>query len=183
MNAKPILFAALLIWSAAVGAKSTPPPLEPTQHPNWGETAGRGVEMVKSQLIDPGSAQTNWTSGFQWGYIKHIFGKRQYGWIACGNVNAKNRLGGYAGAEGYLVFIDASGTITATLQTEWLSTCDSGPFVAVQPEVMGAGSQTPAGPAPAMGVADELRKLAKLRDDGIISEQEFQAQKAKLLGH
>jgi hypothetical protein len=31
-------------------------------------------------------------------------------------------------------------------------------------------------------IADELRKLADLRNDGILSEEEFQAQKAKLLG-
>lgn len=33
----------------------------------------------------------------------------------------------------------------------------------------------------AASVADELAKFAKLRDDGIISEEEFEAQKAKLL--
>ncbi len=31
-------------------------------------------------------------------------------------------------------------------------------------------------------VADELAKLAKLKADGILTEEEFQAQKAKLLG-
>lgn len=36
-------------------------------------------------------------------------------------------------------------------------------------------------PAPASTVTDELRKLAQLRDDGILSEAEFQAQKTKLL--
>ena len=31
-------------------------------------------------------------------------------------------------------------------------------------------------------VADELAKLAKLKADGILTEEEFQAQKSKLLG-
>jgi hypothetical protein len=31
-------------------------------------------------------------------------------------------------------------------------------------------------------VADQLRKLAGLRDEGILSEEEFAAQKARLLG-
>jgi hypothetical protein len=31
-------------------------------------------------------------------------------------------------------------------------------------------------------VADELAKLDRLRDDGVITEAEFQAQKARLLG-
>lgn len=33
-----------------------------------------------------------------------------------------------------------------------------------------------------ISIADELTKFAQLRDDGIISEEEFEAQKAKLLG-
>jgi hypothetical protein len=45
---------------------------------------------------------------------------------------------------------------------------------------------TPTGPPAATGtgpsmIADELRKLAELRDEGILSNQEFEAQKAKLL--
>lgn len=39
--------------------------------------------------------------------------------------------------------------------------------------------RTAAGPGPSVG--DELTKLAGLRDAGTITEQEFQAQKAKLL--
>jgi len=35
---------------------------------------------------------------------------------------------------------------------------------------------------PAASVADELMKLAQLRDSGLLSEDEFAAQKAKLLG-
>jgi hypothetical protein len=41
-------------------------------------------------------------------------------------------------------------------------------------------AQSVAGRAP-QSVADELRKLAELRDQGLITEVEFQAQKAKLL--
>ena len=49
--------------------------------------------------------------------------------------------------------------------------------------VLGA---TPAPPPPAsaaapVDVADQLRKLAELRDQGILNEDEFAAQKAKLL--
>ncbi len=42
-------------------------------------------------------------------------------------------------------------------------------------------AQSVAGRAP-QSAADELRKLAELRDQGVITEVEFQAQKAKLLG-
>jgi hypothetical protein len=36
--------------------------------------------------------------------------------------------------------------------------------------------------APAASVAEELKKLAELRDSGVLTDEEFAAQKAKLLG-
>ena len=44
-----------------------------------------------------------------------------------------------------------------------------------------AAPQPPAAAAP-VDVADQLRKLAGLRDEGILSDEEFAAQKARLLG-
>jgi hypothetical protein len=44
-----------------------------------------------------------------------------------------------------------------------------------------AGSATSSA-APAMDIADQLRKLAELRDEGILSEEEFQGKKTQLLG-
>jgi hypothetical protein len=40
----------------------------------------------------------------------------------------------------------------------------------------------PAPPEPEEDPIAQLRELAKLRDDGILTEEEFAAQKAKLLG-
>ncbi len=51
-----------------------------------------------------------------------------------------------------------------------------------------AGMAPPAPPAPPpaagppVDLSDQLRKLAALRDDGVLSEEEFAAQKARLLG-
>ena len=48
-----------------------------------------------------------------------------------------------------------------------------------------AGAAAPPPPAAAaapVDVADQLRKLAGLRDEGILSDEEFAAQKARLLG-
>jgi hypothetical protein len=42
--------------------------------------------------------------------------------------------------------------------------------------------QAPAAPAPQLDMVDQLRKLGELRDAGILTEEEFAAQKAKLLG-
>jgi hypothetical protein len=43
-----------------------------------------------------------------------------------------------------------------------------------------APAAPPSAPAP-LGVADELAKFAQLRDQGVLSDEEFQAQKARLL--
>lgn len=38
------------------------------------------------------------------------------------------------------------------------------------------------GKPPSFSIADELQKLATLRDQGVLTEEEFKEQKAKLLG-
>jgi len=43
------------------------------------------------------------------------------------------------------------------------------------------GMTAPAAPSAPMSVADELAKLDRLRDQGVISDQEFEAQKSRLL--
>ena len=45
----------------------------------------------------------------------------------------------------------------------------------------GRGAPAPA-PAPAEDPMAQLRELAKLRDDGILTEEEFAAEKRKILG-
>jgi putative oligomerization/nucleic acid binding protein len=40
----------------------------------------------------------------------------------------------------------------------------------------------PAAPAPSVNVAEQLQQLAQLKDQGVLTEEEFAAQKAKLLG-
>ena len=40
-----------------------------------------------------------------------------------------------------------------------------------------------AGPTPTIGVAEELRQLAELKESGVLTEEEFAAQKARLLGN
>ena len=45
-----------------------------------------------------------------------------------------------------------------------------------------AAPAAPASPPGAPSATSELERLAKLRDDGVLTEQEFQTQKAKILG-
>ena len=49
----------------------------------------------------------------------------------------------------------------------------------------GGAAASPAAPATGGGgvdVADQLQKLADLRDQGVLTDEEFEAQKAKILG-
>lgn len=60
-------------------------------------------EWVKSQLIDPYSAQFEQV-GFRKGYTS-VFGTTKFGWVYCGRVNAKNRMGGYTGRSAFFTTI------------------------------------------------------------------------------
>lgn len=48
-------------------------------------------------LLDPESARFEWPNGFKQGSYKPLFDRRQWGYVTCGIVNARNKLGGYAG--------------------------------------------------------------------------------------
>lgn len=54
-----------------------------------------------------------------------------------------------------------------------------------QQEVQEAPQQVPAEPAPAAGegsLIDQLKELGELKSQGVLTEEEFAVQKAKLLG-
>lgn len=175
-----VLAAALTASTNAMAAPKQPP--EPGDHPSWRKAADDGIEVISGGLIDPDSAKITWTSGFQWGYAKPFIGPRVFGWVACGTVNAKNRMGGYAGASPFFELVDASGAVTALVDADWISTCDTGKFISVNPELSSAIPTVRTTTSAPVDVADEIGKLASLRDKGVISGAEFDAQKAKLLG-
>ena len=172
---------ALMISTVAVAKEKAPPPTEPASKPDFAKVRESGESGLKSTLFDPSSAQINYTSGFQWGYWKPIiFGRRTYGWIACGMLNAKNRMGGYVGATGFWIMADANGAVTFQMSSENMSTCDNGQKAELQPELQDKAVAISEGNA-RLGIAEELAKLADLKAKGIITQAEFDAQKAKLL--
>lgn len=177
---KYLVAACLALVAAPVVAKSKAPSPEPAEHPDWVTVRDQGVSGITGALYDPSSAQINWSSGFRWGFAKPIIGRRTHGWIACGSINAKNRLGGYVGAQAFWIMADASGAVTYGMVDETVSSCDQGGGPPVNPELT-ALSAPIASPGSGTGVADELEKLAVLRDKGIITQAEFETQKAKLL--
>lgn len=169
-----------LVFASAAQAKEKAPPPPPSAQPDFAKVRQTVEASLKANLYDPSSAQIVWTNGFQWGYAKPIIGKRTWGWIACGTLNAKNRMGGYVGASAFWVRSDANGTISWDDVSTTMSTCDEGQKAELQPELRDAATIAAAGDAK-LGVAEELGKLAELKEKGIITQDEFAAQKAKLL--
>jgi hypothetical protein len=56
-------------------------------------------------LIDPESARYSEWKGPKRGTVPDFFNRRVTGWMVCAEVNAKNRLGGYAGRKLYFFLI------------------------------------------------------------------------------
>lgn len=140
---------------------------------------------VRERLIDPDSARFEWPYGFLNGYWKPVLQKRILGNWTCGRVNARNRMGGYAGSSAFVVVLDDQanplyveiGTGKDYDFTELGCQKAAKLLPAASPEA----SESPVSTGGSVSVADELEKLASLRDRGILTQAEFEAQKAELL--
>lgn len=90
-----------------------------------------GIAMIesaiRSTLKDPDSAEFSWPNGFTQGWYQPPFGKKYYGWITCGTVNAKNGYGGYVGRSAAIGVI-RNGTVIETNFDD--ATAQYGGFVA-----------------------------------------------------
>jgi len=179
MRLVSLALTACLLVSSTANAKEELPP-EPVTSPDWEAVAQGTASALRASLIDPESATVEWVSGFRWGYRKPVIGRRKFGWLACDNYNARNRFGGYVGAQGLSVLHTIEGDTTIFLDSVgggW-DTCIRG-AAPINPELVAATSE----PVNTLtfSVADELTKLANLLDRGLITEGEFAAQKAQLL--
>lgn len=170
---------ALLLASPALAEDKKAPPPMPEQEPNWAEVRKGAEALLRCGLYDPQAATIVWDGGWSWGHVKpfQLWSKREWGWLGCLRLNGKNRLGGYVGEQAMWVLLEPDGTMKTGSQNSVTSECDDGSArPPLQPAFMDA---TPA--TGTMSIADELGKLADLRDKGIITPAEFEAQKAKLL--
>ncbi len=119
------------------------------------------------------------------GFWKPTLQKRVTGWVSCGRVNAKNRLGGFTGDtpfvvvmnDGVVSFIDMDST--GGRYSSAAVGCQKAVAFMPPPPLGMLDDLVP--PKAGVSVADELEKLASLRDRGVLTEAEFQAQKAALL--
>jgi len=89
----------------ALAAAAAPAAIDPGPQPSWEEATRLGNQALQSSLIDPESARVAWPYTFFGGSMKGLLSKRQIGWITCGLVNARNRMGGYTGNAYFIVVI------------------------------------------------------------------------------
>jgi len=148
-----------------------------------------GEAAIKSLLVDPDSAKFEWPYGFLDGYWKPPFRKRVTGFVTCGYVNARNRMGGFAGSAPFVVVLNRTGDV---LYKE-LGTNNELDLLAMSCEK--AAKTFPPAPTPASAtstegssygsssaIADQLEKLVGLRNSGALTPEEFELAKKKLLG-
>lgn len=180
---KGVVLGLALVAAPVVAQNKKAPPPQPTEEPNWAEVRQKAEALLTRDLYDPQAAQLTWRGGWRWGHVKpfQLWSKREYGWLGCVGLNGKNRMGGYVGVEEKFVLLKADGSMKTDAVGAYTSECDDGsPPVPLQ-----AAFQTPTnggvGVAAPVSLADELAKLADLKAKGILTDEEFAAQKAKLL--
>ena len=153
--------------------------------PKWEVMRRNAESALRARLIDPDSGRFEWPHGFLYGAWQPPFQKRIDGYWTCGRVNARNRMGGYTGATSFVAVVDANGSVKfvdmgSGKDFDILSSqCDKSVRLLPPPQV---GSSAPLVASSPTSIADELSKLAQLRDSGVLSQSEFEAAKAKLLG-
>jgi hypothetical protein len=152
------------------------------------EAAERGV---KNRLIDPQSAIIEMPYDFIYGTWTPAFtGTSFEGYMTCGTVNAKNRMGGYTGSTFFISVVDETGfekyTDMDSATLEYIRPVDNA-CAQLTPKLKLVGpvdraqssAETPQILKPSM--AQELEKLAELHSKGTLSDLEYAAAKARVI--
>lgn len=100
-----VALAALLASGTAIAKKAEPPHVYGPA-PDWRSFREQGERAIISRLIDPDSAKIQWLGGYHQGGYQPFLERKVYGYVACGLVNARNRMGGYTGDRAFVVVID-----------------------------------------------------------------------------
>jgi len=158
--------------------------------PDWALFRRNAEAALRARLIDPESARIDWTHGFLLGSWKPFMSKRIDGYWTCGLVNARNRMGGYTGSTAFVVVLDPGGYVQYTeigesKDFDFLSaSCNNSVKLLPSPpaELLTTAAPQATPVAAPVSVADELKKLAELKNSGALSDAEFQAAKQRLLG-
>lgn len=146
---------------------------------------------VLGRLIDPNSAiielpydyiYGTWTSGFGRSSVE--------GFITCGTVNARNRMGGYTGSSYFVSVVNETGIALLTdldsSSSTYLRPVDQGcsnliPKLSLNPDQTASASSSVQAPAAELSLAEQLATLADLFASGALSQEEYDAAKAKVI--
>lgn len=115
MKAAHVFAAGLLLLTTPALGKNEPPPHDFGPPPDWEHFRQIGEEKITGILIDPDSAKIRWTGGYHKGGFKPFLEGWVQGYYACGMVNSRNRMGGYAGATSFVVVIDYDRALYANI--------------------------------------------------------------------
>lgn len=108
---KKMFFIGICILLLAGCATMPPPPtVEQARNADFGKYPGDWQEIttnrINEDLIDPYSSRYAFNGLEQgWLHVRDTPSGYMYVWVACGTVNAKNRMGGYVGANPFYVAI------------------------------------------------------------------------------
>lgn len=113
--AASLLVMAALTCSIARAQDNTSPDLSVGEAPSWARYRQLAEMNIAARLVDPESARFTWTAGFTRGEYKPFLQGKVRGYIACGYVNAKNRMGGYTGATSFVTVVAQDRIVYAEL--------------------------------------------------------------------
>ena len=152
--------------------------------PNFGEFRSKAENQIKKKLIDPASASIEWPYEFTYGSWKPFLSSRIEGYLSCGLVNAKNRMGGFTGRTYFVAIVGSDGVVKHTGigtndDIDIVSTQCEGVIPQLTPRVADQDTVNDGGSAKSL--TEELSALVKLHSAGALTDEEFQAAKAKLL--
>lgn len=115
---------------ALVAACASPPTDDQVRAADTGPYPSSYEQIVKANfatsLFDPYSAVFTFTRAPTKGYGGNPIDGAKIGWIVCGTVNAKNRMGGYVGAKPFVVVISKDAVIHREIDTPTAARCPAG---------------------------------------------------------
>ena len=184
LMAKAGLFLSVFLVFSIVAGKASAQEAQSVAEPDFDAMKSAAENKIRSKLVDPSSAQFEWPHGFIEGTWPTILKKVKYdGWITCGKVNARNRMGGYTGLTYFVAVLSNNSVVYADIGSAdgrgWTNqSCARSTSVFPSPQfaVASEGSKS-------LSIADELSKLAELRQQGVLTDEEFQTQKQRLLSN
>jgi Short C-terminal domain len=146
---------------------------------------------VLGRLIDPNSAIIELPYDYIYGTWTSGFGRTSVeGFITCGTVNARNRMGGYTGSTYFVSVVNETGIALFTdmdsSSSPYFRPVDQGcsnlvPKLSLVKDQTASPSSSTQSPAPELSLAEQLATLADLYASGALSKEEYDAAKARVI--